>query len=145
MSTEQNKNVLRRIYDEVFNKGDFPKISELVAPNFIEHEHVPGTKAAGGDTLREFTSMMRSAFPDARFTADDMIAEGDKVAARFTMQGTHKGEFMGMSPTGKKVTMTGIDFVRIVDNKIVEHWGSTDMMGLMQQLGMMPEMAQEKR
>jgi predicted ester cyclase len=83
-----------------------------------------------------------AAFPDARHTFEDFVAEGDKVALRFTFKGTHTGDFQGIPPTGKPVTISGSVVDRIVDGKIVEHWSLIDTMGLMQQLGVIPEPAQ---
>jgi predicted ester cyclase len=82
--------------------------------------------------------VFRDAFPDLRFTAEDIIAEGDKVAARYTMRGTHQGEFMGVAPTGNRIEVTGIDIVRFEGGKMVEHWANSDELGMMQQLGVIP-------
>jgi len=82
--------------------------------------------------------MFRTAFPDVRFTVEDQIADGDLLANRFTVRGTHQGEFMGIPPTGKQATVSGIDMIRVRDGKVVEHWVQMDQMGLMQQLGLMP-------
>jgi predicted ester cyclase len=93
----------------------------------------------GIEVLRQFVKVSRDAFPDLQFTAEDMIAEGDKVAARYTMRGTHQGEFMGVAPTGNQIEVTGIDIVRFEGGKMVEHWANSDELGMMQQLGLVPE------
>jgi len=111
-------------------------IDELFSPNFVYHS---GTEEGIGlENLKKQTSEGFSAFPDAHYTIDDMVAEGDKVAVRCTVTGTHKGEFMGIPPTNKKVTVWGISIVRIVGGKLVEEWDSYDMLGWMRQLGPVP-------
>ena len=84
------------------------------------------------------TQMLRSAFPDFKATIDDMLADGDRVATRMTWTGTHQGEFMGIPPTGKRISIQVIDFVRFADGRFAEHWGLMDNMGMMQQLGAIP-------
>jgi len=138
MSTEQNKALLRRLMEEVFNRGNTGLIDELFAPDFVEHEQLPPGIPAGSEGVKQMSTMFRSAFPDFKATIDDMIAEGDKVVARSTWSGTHKGEFMGIAPTGKRVSFGVIDIVRIAGGKFVEHWGQMDNLGLMQQLGIIP-------
>jgi len=137
MSTEQNKALFRRLLDEVANKGNIALIDELVSPGVLEHEAFPGL-SPDREGVKQFFTRIRQAFLDLRVTIHDEIAEGDKVVFRETWSGTHKGEFVGVAPTGKKVSFGTIDIVRIADGKIVEHWGQTDTMGLMQQLGVIP-------
>ena len=138
MSAEQNKALFRQMVEEVFNRGNLSKADELLAPNFVEHEELPPGIPAGREGVKQLTSMLRSAFPDFKATIDDMIAEGDKVVMRQTWSGTHKGEFMGIPATGKRVSFGVIDIVRMDGGKCVEHWGQMDSMGLMQQLGAIP-------
>ena len=90
------------------------------------------------ESYKEFLVARRAAFPDRRFVVEDMIADGDKVSARFTMRGTHKGEFRGIAPTGKEVTMTGIDIIRLTEGKMVEDRVEVDQLGMMRQLGVVP-------
>ena len=132
----QNKAILQRVYD-IINSGDLSRAEEVVATDAVEHEEVPGLPPGtqGIDVFRHFVTTFRAAFPDLRITAEDVIAEGDKVAARFTMRGTHRGEFMGIAPTGKSISVTGIDLIRFAGGKAVEHWGQTDDLALLQQLG----------
>ena len=139
MSTEQNKALVRRFYDEVFNKKNLAVSDDFLAPHIIEHSLPPGLPS-GSEGSRQFIGMYLTAFPDLHLTAEDMIAEGDEVAARFTMRGTHKGEFMGIPSTGKQVTMTGIQIVRVADGRIAENWVNLDALGLLQQLGVIPTM-----
>jgi predicted ester cyclase len=138
MSTQQNKNLFRRVMEEVFNQGNTSLVDELIAPDFVEHEELPPGTPAGPEGVKQLSTALRSAFPDFRATIDDIIAEGDKVVTRSTWSGTHKGEFMGIAPTGKSVSFGVIDIVRIAGGKFVEHWGQMDNVGLMQQLGVTP-------
>lgn len=133
-----NKDAVRRFYEEVVNQGKIELIDELVSPDVVEHEEFPGL---GGDreSVKQFFKMFRNAFPDVRFTVEDLIEEGDKVVSRATMRGTHKGEFMDIAATGKSVEVALIDILRIdSDGKVAEHWGLTDTAAMMQQLGVMP-------
>ena len=97
------------------------------------------------EDLKQFFVMLRSGFPDFQATMEDLLAEGDKVALRFTFRGTHQGEFLGIAPTGKQVTMVGIDIFRIADGRIVELWGQEeDVLGMMQQIGAIPSPGQSE-
>ena len=136
MSAEENKALFRRLVDEFINTGNEAVADEVMTPDFVEHEELGGPPTREG--VKQFFAMFRAAFPDLRVTIEDMIAEGDKVVARLTMRGTHQGEFLGIPPTGKQVTMGVIDIVRVADGKAVEHWGISDQLGLMQQLGAIP-------
>ena len=137
MSTEQNKDLVRRFYEEVFNKKNLAVIGDFLDPRIIEHALPPGLPS-GSEGSKQFIGMYLAAFPDLHLTAEDLIAEGDKVAARFTLRGTHKGEFMGIPPTGKQVTMAGIQIVRTADGRIAENWVNFDALGMVQQLGAIP-------
>src|SRR5579863_1066568 len=139
MSTEQNKALVRRFYDEVFNKKNLAAIDDFLAPHIIEHSLPPGLPG-GIEGSRQFIGMYLTAFPDLHVTAEDMIAEGDKVASRLTMRGTHRGEFMGIPPKGKQVTITGIQIPRVASGKIAENWINLDALGMLQQLGVIPTM-----
>ena len=136
--SEQNKVIVRRMYDEVVGQGKLDLIDELVDPDVVEHEEFPGIPP-GREGVKEFFSMFRSAFPDLQFAVEDMVAEGDKVAARITIRGTHKGPFLDIAPTGKQITVDAIDIFRFASGKIVDHWGVTDQMSMMQQLGAIPQ------
>ena len=137
--SEQNKALARRGMEEVFNQGKFEVINELVARNAVFHDpSVPGGKFEGPEGLKQFAQIYRNAFPDLKITINDQIAEGDKVVTRWTGTGTHKGELMGIAPTGKHSTVTGITCERYQDAKMIESWGSYDMLGMLQQLGVVP-------
>jgi len=139
MSTEENKAKQRRVWEEAFNKGDLSVADELFAPNYVYHGPI-GMEYKGPEGFKQMVTMFRNAFPDLHVTVEDMVAEGDKVVSRFTFTGTHKGELMGIAPTGKQVTIAGTVIVRWVGGKEVEAWGSEDLLGMMQQLGVVPPM-----
>ena len=135
MSTEQNKQLFRQLVEEIFNRGNMGAADNFMAPNFIEREELPPGIPRDREGVKQMTLMFRSAFPDFKVTIDDLIAEGDKVVSRTTWSGTQKGEFMGIPPTGKQISIGVIDILRVVDGKFVEHWGQMDSAGMMQQLG----------
>lgn len=137
MSTEENKAVMRRIYEEVINRGNMDAADELIAADLVDHAPFPGQEP-GLDGFKDAVTAFRAAFPDLHATMEDEIAEGDMVAVRFTMSGTHRGELMGMAPTGNRMTITGIDLARFEGGKGVEHWASQDDLGMMRQLGVIP-------
>lgn len=112
--SEENKAIVQR-YSEALNQRNLDVLDEIFAPEFIDHAASPD-QPPGPEGLKQFFAMMDSGFPDFHATVEDMLAEGDKVAFRFTFHGTHQGEFMGIPPTGKQVTMQGIDIMRIVDS-----------------------------
>lgn len=138
MSVEQNKAAVKRFYDEVVNQARMELIDDLVAPNFVEHEQFPGL-TNDREGVKQFFEIMRKAFPDLRIDAHDLLAEGDKVVARATMSGTHQGEFMGVPATGRKISVAVIDLVQLEQGKDVAHWGLTDTMSMLQQIGVMPQ------
>ena len=135
MSAGENKAIARRGY-EAINQNNLDALDEVAAPDLTDHDPAPG-QAPGLEGVKQWFSSMHTAFPDFRMNVEDMIAEGDKVVARVRLSGTHQGEFMGIDATGNRVTITGIDILRIADGKIVEHWGNFDDLGMMQQLGVM--------
>ena len=135
MSAEQNKALVRHMVEEMFNQGNIQRADDFLAPNFVEHEELPGGIPRNREGVKQLTAMLRSAFPDFKATIEDTVAEGEKVVIRMTWRGTHKGEFMGVPPTGRQVSFGVIDIIRIAGGKFVEHWGQIDSMGLMQQLG----------
>ena len=136
MSTEDNKALVRRFFEELWNQGNLVVADELMAPSHVHH--FPGKDIQGPDGVKQLVSGIRTALPDFHLSTDDVIAEADKGVMRFTIHGTHQGEGMGLPPTGKRVVYTGIDIFRIADGKIVERWGEVDMLGLLQQLGVIP-------
>jgi steroid delta-isomerase-like uncharacterized protein len=138
MNTEQNKALMRRFVEEIFNRGNLNRLEEFMAPNFVEHEELPPGVPRDREGVKQLTLTLRSAFPDFKATIDDAIAEGDKLVVRQTWTGTHKGDFMGVPPSGKKVSFGVIDILQFSDGKILAHWGMIDNMGLMQQIGAIP-------
>jgi steroid delta-isomerase-like uncharacterized protein len=139
--SEQNKALARRGVEEIWNQGKLGVIDELVASNATYHDpNVPGGKFTGPDGVKQFVQIYRTAFPDVRITVDDQVAEGDKVVTRWTATGTHKGELMGIAPTNKRATVAGMDIELYQNGKLVESWSSYDMLGMMQQLGVVPSM-----
>ena len=138
MSTEQNKAMARQMIEDIFSRGDLSRVDEYLAPDFVEREELPPGLPGGREGVKQLTAILRSAFPDFKATIDDLVAEGDKVVIRHTWTGTHRGEFMGVPPTGKSVSFGVIDILRIAGGKVVEHWGLMDSMSLMQQLGASP-------
>ncbi len=140
MSVEQNKAIMRRFYDKVATKGKLDLIDELFSSDFVDHEVFPGL-LTDREGVKQFFSMMHNAFDGFRMDVEDVFAEGDKVVARITMKGTHKDEFMGIAATGKTVSVSTIDIVRFTNGKAVEHWGVTDGLSMMEQLGALPESA----
>jgi steroid delta-isomerase-like uncharacterized protein len=138
MSVKENKAIFRQIVEEGFNKGNLAIVDELVAANHVNH----ADNVRGPEEYKQFIAMYRTAFPDLHMTIEDQIAEGDKVVNRWTSRGTHKGDLMGIPPTGKQVTLTGTYVARIVGGKIIEEWGNFDALGMMQQLGVVPSPGQ---
>lgn len=133
MSAEENKVIVRRFVDEVQNRHDIGVLDELCSPDFIDHSGISISPTLDG--TKQFFTMMFTAFPNIRATIHDQVAEGDKVVTRKTFHGTHQGEFLGIPPTGKHIALDVIDIFRIAGGKITEHWAVADMLGLMQQLG----------
>ena len=133
MQVETNTTVTSRFYEEVFSAGKIELIDELFASNFVDHD--PSNPLPGLEGVRQLVSMYRGAFPDLHITIEDEITAGDKVVTRFTGRGTHKGSLMGIPPTGKRITLTAIDILRFENSRIVEHWGNHDLLGMMQQIG----------
>jgi steroid delta-isomerase-like uncharacterized protein len=140
MSIEENKSIVRRFFEVGPSKGDLQAANELLAPGFILHVPLPCSPGVQG--IDEVISACRAAFEHLNVSVEDMVAEGDRVAARFTARGTHKGPFMGLSPTDRPIVMTGIEIFRLEDGKIAELWGEANLIGLMQQLGILPPMGQ---
>lgn len=136
MSTNENKQKLRRILEEFHSEGKLHLADEIVSPDYIAHG-IPG-QPPGPEGLKQGSAWLHAAFPDLRFMVEDQIAEGEKVVTRWTLRGTHRGEFLGIAPTGKLVTITGVSIWRFADGKGVEAWVEMDWLGLLQQLGVFP-------
>ncbi len=133
MSAEENKAIARRAYDAI-NRNDLDALEEMVDSDITDHDPAPG-QGPGLEGVKQYFSSLHAAFPDVHMDVEDMIAEGEKVVARVSVSGTHQGEFLGIEPTGNRVTIKGIDILRITDGKVVEHWGNFDDLGMLQQLG----------
>jgi steroid delta-isomerase-like uncharacterized protein len=138
MSTDGNKELIRRFYNEVANQKNLAAIDELYAASAVEH--VPGSPPLDREGIKQFLGMVLTAFPDLHETIEDAIAEGDRVVTRSPYRGTHKGSFQGIPTTGKQVTITGIHLTRVVDGKMVEDWAGLDQLGMLQQIGVIPSM-----
>jgi len=139
MTTEDNKTIVRRFFDEVVSNGNLGVVDELCSPDYRVHATLSGPDAIDRDQVKELVRSFRSSFPDARITIEDIVAEGDLVAARLREEGTHAGEFKGIPPTDRRVTYGSMTFLRIIDGKIVDHWGLLDMTSLLQQLRGSPD------
>ncbi len=133
MSTEENKEIVRRVIEEIVNKGNLELADEVLAGDYIYH--FPTHDIQGPEGFKEFISTMRRAFPDLHVTIDHLIAEGDTVAARVTMRGTFKGELMGNAPTGRQLAFQEAVFVRFEDGKEVEATAYGNMLAFNEQLG----------
>ncbi len=134
MSSMQDKELVRRYIEDVFEKGNYAAADQYVTPNIVVHNPTVG-EPQGVEGVRQFAQVLRTAFADLHTTFDVMVAEGDLVGTHMTVTGTHRGEFMGVSPTGKHVTWNADAFFRIANGKIVERWGSHNLLGLLQQIG----------
>jgi steroid delta-isomerase-like uncharacterized protein len=133
--SEQNKDLMRRFAEEVFTAGDVDRVEEFCAPDFVDHQEGPPGTPSGIEGMKAIVAMYHEAFPDLAVNIEDVIAEGDRVVIRATFTGTHRGELMGILASGKRVEVDSIDIVRIEDGKAAEHWGVTDTMALMEQIG----------
>lgn len=126
-----------RFTEDLWDKGDLNIADEIFSAGFVDHEPVQG-QAPGLEGYTQMVGAFRSAFPDLRVRNEDVIEEGNKVVVRWTANGTHTGQLMQIPPTGKKVSLKGIDILRIENDKIVERWGEFDALGMLSQLGVIP-------
>ena len=149
MSTEDNKAIVRRFFEEVHNQGNVAAVDELLAPNILLHFDAPSDVPVSAEMqlsleeIKQVVSDFRTSFPDLHYTVDLQVAEGDLVVSRVTVHGTHTGEyrgltFKGMPPTGKQVTWTETHIYRLAAGKIVEYWSNEDDVGRLQQVGALP-------
>jgi steroid delta-isomerase-like uncharacterized protein len=140
----ENKAIVRRLYEEVWNKRRVELVDELMSPSHAMHNnHIPDS-CIGPEAYKREVARFVTGFPDLRFTVEDMVAENDKVVVAWTISGTHRGEFRGISPTDKKVSIEGITINQIADGKIMDSYISLDYLDLMQQLGIAPALGQPK-
>jgi steroid delta-isomerase-like uncharacterized protein len=136
MSAEQNKATVRRIFEEIVNQGNLAVADELLTSDYVNYSFP--APAAGPEGLKQVIGMFRTAFPDIVVKLEDVIADGDRVSTRGRFEGTHRGDFMGIPATGKKVSVSYIDIWRMENGKGRENWVQMDLLGMMQQLGVVP-------
>ena len=137
--SEENKAIARRALEEIFSaQGNLDVADEIISPNYIGHDPVSPEDVRGPEGAKETAMMYRNAFPDVQLSVEDQLAEGDMVATRWIASGTHQGDFMGIAPSGNRVTVSGTSIERIVNGKIEETWDNYDALGMMQQIGAIP-------
>jgi steroid delta-isomerase-like uncharacterized protein len=139
--SDQNKNVVRRLIDELWNKGNLLVADELIAPTYVHHDDSTPDLGKGPESEKKRVNLYRTAFHDFRLSIEDLLAEGETVVARWSCRGVHKGELNGIAPTGKQFAITGVTICRFDHGKIIEGFVSWDALGLMRQLGVVPEPA----
>jgi len=137
--SEQNKNVVRRLFDELWNKGNLQVADELIAPNYMDHDPSTPDFGKGPEGEKKRVTLYRTAFHDLRLNIEDLYAEGETVVARWSCRGVHKGDLSGIAPTGKQIAITGVTIVRFSNGKMVEGYVNWDALGLMRQLGVVSE------
>ena len=131
--SERNKAQVRRVIEEIYNRGDLAVVDELAASDLVIHASSQDIR--GRDGAKQYVAALRAGFPDLHLTVEDQVAEGDMVVTRWTARGTHTGAFQGIPATGRAIRVAGTDIDRIIDGKTVECWAHVDELGLMQQLG----------
>ena len=137
--SDANKRIVQRVF-EAMNGGNLGTLDEVVAEGFVDHDpNNPPDLPPGREGLKQLIGMYRGSFPDMRMTIEEQLAEGDKVVTRWSVRGTHQGELMGIAPTGKQVVVTGIFIDRIESGQVAESWANWDTLGMLQQLGAIPE------
>ena len=142
--SEGNEALAHRFHMDIFQEGNLDAADEILSPDFVWHgAFSPGEDQRGPQPIKQVASALISSFPDRRITHEDVVAAGDKVLIRWTMTGTQEGEFAGIAPTGRRVTLTGFDLFRIEGDKIAEMWQEADQLGMMQQLSAVPEPGQQ--
>ncbi len=139
-----NKVIVRRLYEEVWNKRRLELVDEIISPSHAIHDPTVSGSAVGPEAYKRQVTRFITAFPDLRLTIEDMVGENEKLAVAWTISGTHKGEFMGIPATNKKVSVDGITINHIVNAKIMDSYISWDAWGAMQQLGVVPALGQTK-
>jgi steroid delta-isomerase-like uncharacterized protein len=139
VSAEENKAVARRWFEDLFNAGNLEVADEIIAPDHVNHDPTLPDIPPGPEGQKQLVNLYRGAFTNAHISVEDQLAEGDRVVTRWTGSGTHQGEFMGVAPSGNQVTVTGITINRVSGGKIAESWTNYDALGMMQQIGAIPE------
>jgi steroid delta-isomerase-like uncharacterized protein len=144
--SEQNEAVVRRWFEEVWNQGCVASIDELFPVGSVAHGLGELEQdVRGPDEFKSFVANIRGALPDTHISIDDIFSTGDRVAVRVTLQATHNGHGLGVGPTGRKVSIQGIIIVRLVDGRITEGWNSYDQLGLLRQIGALPDPGEDDR
>lgn len=140
MSLEDNKAVLRRLFDEVSNAKNLEVLDEIIVEDSVDHGSFPGMPNTGPDAYKAVYAASHAGFSDFHMRVHDMVAEGDNVAVRATVSGTNDGEFMGMPPTGRRISIEAVEIFEVKEGKITGRWGTPDRATLMEQLGLAPPM-----
>lgn len=135
--SEENKAISKKVYEEVWVKGNLDVVDELFAVDYVNHNQPPNLPR-GKEGFKLMSSMYQSAFPNMKMVVEDLLADGDRVITRWVSTGKHAGEFNGIPATGKDVRVTGISIDRIAGGKVAESWGEFDLAGLLMQLGVVP-------
>lgn len=138
MSVEQNKSIVRRWIEEGWNGKNIKVIDELYVPDLVQHDPSSAIPVESAEALKHYVHAFMTALPDLHFTTEDLVADGDKVAWRFSSRGTHQGELMGIPPTGRTANVTGMVMFRLQNSKIAEVWVNFDTLGMLQQMGVIP-------
>ena len=142
--SEHNKAIVRRLFAELWNNGNLSVADEIFNPNYEHHDSSTPDFGRGPDSEKKRATLYRTAFPDLHLTIEDVIAEGETVMTRWSCRGTHKGDLNGIAPTGKQITITGVTVARVSNGKMAEGFVNWDALGLMQQLGVVPQLAKAK-
>lgn len=138
MSSEQSSAIVRRSIEEIWNTGNMTAVEDLFATDYVGHFAATPEPVCGHSALRAFASHYFTAFPDLSFSIDDLVTQDNKVVVRWSARGTHRGPLMGLPPTGKAATTSGMWIHRVANGRIAEQWGVFDTLGLLQQLGAIP-------
>jgi steroid delta-isomerase-like uncharacterized protein len=142
--SEQNKTAVRRLFDELWNKGNLPVADELIASSYTHHDASTPEVGRGPESEKKRVTLYRTAFPDMRLTIEEIVAESETVVARWTCRGAHRGELRGIAPTGKQFAITGVSVMHFAGGKMVEGYINWDALGLMEQLGVVAEVGKAK-
>lgn len=138
MSAQEHRALVSQYAEEVWTRGNVESTEKYIARDYVRHDPGIPFQVRGPEAVKQLVSAYRAAFPDMHFTADDTIAEGDRVVVRWEVRGTQRGELMGIAPTGRRIRLTAIEIFRLAEGKIVEQWVLVDSLGMLQQLGVFP-------
>jgi steroid delta-isomerase-like uncharacterized protein len=144
LMSEHNKAIVRRLFAELWNNGKLSVADEIFTANYAHHDSSTPDLGLGPESEKKRATLYRTAFPDLHLTIEDVIAEGETVMTRWSCRGTHKGDLNGIAPTGKQITVSGVTIARVSNGKIAEGYVNWDALGLMQQLGVVPELGKAK-